>query len=114
MLAAILYLILYYTTSYRTTAQTDGFINLPATAGVLLFLYAEQRNQSWLYAFSGVAIGLAFLFKYPIGILAFFMGALAVLKLKKAGVIPALLMGLGVLFPLGCSALFIRPCPGKN
>jgi len=107
MLAAILYLIMYYTTAFWTTAQTDGFINLPVTAGILLFLYAEERNRIWLYAVSGVAIGLATLLKYPIGILLPFMAVLVLFKLRKNGVIPTLLMGFGTLLPLGCSAIFM-------
>jgi len=105
IIAAVLYLTLYYTMNFWTTAQTDGFITLPIAAGILLFLQAQQKNQLWRYAASGLAIGLATLLKYPIGILALLLMILELLRLKKNGFIPALLMGVGLLLPLSVSAL---------
>ena len=107
VLAAILYLIMYYTAPFRTTAQTDGFLNLPVAAFILLFLYAEAQNRLSYYAISGVAIGLAVLFKYPIGILLPFLAMLAILKMKKDGITPVLFMGFGALLPLGCCAILM-------
>lgn len=103
LLAPVLYAIAYYAHDFWNTAQTDGFLNLPAALAVLAFLRAQQRGERWAYAASGAAIGLAVLFKYPIGILLpllWLCAALARRRLWRA----VLWMSLGCALPLiGCA-----------
>lgn len=76
-LAGSLYALWYYGYGYWDTAQTDGWLTLPAALGVLAFLVAEEQGATWAYFASGVLVGSAVLFKYPIGLLALlFMGLL--------------------------------------
>jgi len=105
IVAAVLYLLFYYHMDFWNSAQTDGFLTLPITAGILFFLQAQQRNHFGLYAASGVAISLGFLFKYLIGILIVFLSLLVLLRLKKNGLFPVLWMGLGFATPLAIGAL---------
>jgi 4-amino-4-deoxy-L-arabinose transferase-like glycosyltransferase len=111
VLASILYLFSYYRMDFWTTAQTDGFLTLPLALGIFFYLQAQQRsNHPWLYSISGAAIGLAVLFKYPIGIMIVFMFILSLINLKKSSILPTLLLGVGFLFPLIITVLtmFIR------
>ena len=107
VLAAILYLFSYYEMDFWMTAQTDGFLTLPIAVAILLFLHAQQKNHLWIYAASGMSIGLAILFKYPIGIIGVFLPILIVIRLKKNCLLPVLAMGTGSLLPLVVSALIM-------
>ena len=55
-------------------AHATNFVVLPAVAGILLLLKATETRRSWLYFWSGVLFGLAFLKKQP-GILFAVFGA---------------------------------------
>jgi hypothetical protein len=107
VLAALLYLLLYYQTDFWTTAQTDGFLNLPITAGILLFLQAQQKDHFWLYTASGVAIGMGVLFKYPIGVLIVFLSLLVLGMRKQKCVFSMLYMVGGFAIPLSAGALIM-------
>lgn len=105
--AAVLYLLFYYRMDFWNSAQTDGFLSLPITAGILFFLHAQQKNHYGLYAASGVAISLGFLFKYPIGILIALLSLLVLIKLKKDALFPILWMGAGFVSPLAIGMLIM-------
>jgi hypothetical protein len=110
IVAAVLYLLFYYHMDFWNSAQTDGFLSLPITAGVLFFLQAQQKNLPWFYVASGAAISLGILFKYPIGILIVFLSLLALIGHKKNGLFPVLWMGVGFATPLvaGTLVMFLR------
>lgn len=55
-------------------AHATNFVVLPAVAGILLLSEATETRRSWLYFWSGVLLGLAFLMKQP-GILFAIFGA---------------------------------------
>ncbi len=55
-------------------AHATNFVVLPAVGGVLILLRATETRRSWLYFWSGVLFGLAFLMKQP-GILFAIFGA---------------------------------------
>lgn len=80
LLAPVLYSLAYYSNNFWNTAQTDGFLNLPAALAVLAYLRAQDKGERWAYAASGAAIGVAVLFKYPIGILLPLLWVCAVLS----------------------------------
>jgi len=103
LLAPVVYAIAHYAHDFWNTAQTDGFLNLPAALAVLAFLRAHQRGERWAYAASGAAIGVAVLFKYPIGILLPLLWLCAALARRRPW--RALVwMSLGCSLPLiGCA-----------
>ena len=103
--AAVVYLLSYFIMDYWTIAQTDGFLNLPITAGILLFLRAQQKIHFWIYAASGVAIGLGTLFKYPIGILIVFLSLLILIRKTKNCLFSVLWLGIGFAAPLAVGTL---------
>ena len=55
-------------------ADATNFVVLPAVGGILLLLRVTETRRSWLYFWSGVLLGLAFLMKQP-GILFTVFGA---------------------------------------
>jgi len=69
MLAALLHAAWYYSSGYWNTAQTDGFLTLPVLLSLLAYSSYQRRPRAWLLAASGSALGIATLFKYPIGIM---------------------------------------------
>ena len=73
LLAGVIYAVTYYSTSFWHSAQTDGFVNLLASLGVLFFLIGLQRRRAIWALFAGGMIGIAVLTKYPIGLLLPFM-----------------------------------------
>jgi hypothetical protein len=60
-------------------AHATHFVVLPALAGILLLLTAIEARRIWLFFFSGVLLGLAFLMKQP-GIMFAFFGGLYLVK----------------------------------
>ena len=107
VLAASLYLFLYFQLSYWNTAQTDGFLSLPIAAGILFFLEAEQRKNLLFYGASGFFISLGVLFKYPIGILLIFLSLIALYQNRTNGHRILLWLGFGFAIPLGLCAIFM-------
>lgn len=107
VMAPVLYLFSYYAMGFWMTAQTDGFLTLPIAVAILLFLHTQQKRNPWLYVASGVAIGLGALFKYPIGMLGILLAILVIIRMKKSGFLPALLMGFGSLLPLVITVLIM-------
>jgi hypothetical protein len=67
-LAGVLYALQYYACDFWTTAQTDGWLNLPLAMTFLLVLRGLRDDASprrvWIGA--GVGIGLAAAFKYTV------------------------------------------------
>jgi hypothetical protein len=74
--AAAIFLVTYFRFGFFHSAQTDGFLNLPAALAVWTFLVGLNRGARAPFVASGLAIAIAVLFKYPIGILLLFFGAL--------------------------------------
>ena len=66
-LAACLYALLHFSSSYWDTAQTDGFQSLPVALAMLAFVSDRRRERRWAPFVCGLGVGLAVLFKYPIG-----------------------------------------------
>lgn len=99
ILSGLVYLISYYTWDFWYIAQTDGFLTLPIAISISFFLKAQQSKKAWLYGFSGAAIGLAVLYKYPIGILAILLIILEAIRLGKKSLIPAAGMFTGFILP---------------
>lgn len=69
IIPALLFVLMYYARDFWDTANSDGFLNLPVTAAFMLVLIGEQRNRPMLPWFVGLLMGIAFLIKYPIGIM---------------------------------------------
>ena len=111
--AGCLYPLSYFPLGYWYTAQTDGWINLPVVAALLLFVLAYGRTAKQprlLWLGSGVCCGLAMLLKYTIGLLPLLL--LFILpfaygpRLRGAAISAAWLL-LGVLVPLVSCALVL-------
>ena len=82
LLAAVVYAALYYSFGYWNTAQTDGWLNLPAALAVLAFVDARERERPGSDLLCGAAIGVAVLFKYPLGILLPLLGILTLVRAR--------------------------------
>ncbi|WP_410349326.1 glycosyltransferase family 39 protein, partial [Yoonia sp.] len=95
VLAGGLYTLWYYSFDFWNTAQTDGFQTLPTALGVLAFLFARDRDQRWAYVVSGVGVGLATLFKYPMGLLLPLLMLLVLVDRRADGIPAVVAMGLG-------------------
>ncbi|MGQ9681077.1 MAG: ArnT family glycosyltransferase [Anaerolineae bacterium] len=110
VLAALIYVVLYFSNTYWDTAQTDGFQSLFLAMSVWLFLRAQARGHIVAYAASGIAIGGAILLKYPVGLL---LPLLAILALARPGHRLRGLVGLavGAALPLTSCALYLA-CQG--
>jgi hypothetical protein len=70
VIAGCLYPLFYFLLGYWTTAQTDGWLNLPAAGAFVFFLTAQERETRrarQLMLATGLCCGLAVLFKYTIG-----------------------------------------------
>lgn len=104
VLAGAIYGLAYYAGTYWSTAQTDGFLNLPVALGVLAFLEARKRGQAWAYLISGAALGVAALFKYPIAILLPFLVLLIPRPWGRHTLRPLLWLALGFALPLALAA----------
>lgn len=105
MFAATIYATTYYAVDFWHSAQTDGWINLPLTLSALLLIdkhmMHSRRTQLLL---CGGLIGIAVLFKYPIGIILPLYGLVLLFTEDKKSVlwlgigfgIPLLLIGIGL------------------
>lgn len=72
--AGLLFCFQFYLLDFWNTAQTDGWINLPAAGAVLLAFGGMRgggvtRSGSWTWVFAGICIGLATMFKYTMAAL---------------------------------------------
>lgn len=66
VIAAVLYIFLYYRLDYWHTMQTDGFMNLPFTLTILFFMKACDENSRTKFLFSGCMFAITLLFKFTI------------------------------------------------
>jgi hypothetical protein len=68
LLAGLLYGVLYFSHNFWNLAQADGFLSLPLAFAFLFLVRArdEDRGMQWLLA--GLGVGLAVLFKLPLGL----------------------------------------------
>jgi len=92
-------------------AHATHFSVLPALAGTLLLLIAVERgSRIWLYFWSGLLLGLAFLMKQP-GIFFVFFGGLYLLKSEAKEPIAWRSVGIKLsVFGLGALAPFLLTC----
>lgn len=98
--AAVIYAVLYYSASFWCTAQTDGFIGLPTALAMIAFLKARDRDRNRDHFACGLLIGVAVLFKYPIGILFPFLAVLVTLPWGPRSLWRGLSLALGFAVPL--------------
>ncbi len=110
MMAGLLYAFLYSGLDYWSTAQTDGWINLPA-AGALLATWVgaeaaesgQQGRGRALFLLAGVLVGIGMLFKYS-AVLVLLPAAVILARSWRPLLRGALAIGVGMLLPiLGCA-----------
>jgi len=106
-LSSIIYAFLYYSNDYWNTAQTDGFLNLPVSLAVLAFCAAQAKRDAWRFLACGAAIGVAILFKYPIGVLLPLLSLLVIMQAGWRGVLHVLQLGIGCCVPLAACGLML-------
>ena len=89
------------------------FVTLPAVAGVLLLLKAIETKRTWLYFWSGILVGLAFVMKQP-GIFFVLFAGLYFLSsewkrpLDWQGIITrGGMLSLGAILPFGVTCLIL-------
>ena len=73
LIAAIAYLITYYSRHISDLANADGFLSLPLALGVIFLLRALDADRTLFWALAGASVGVAALFKLPMGILGIAM-----------------------------------------
>lgn len=102
LLVGVLYGIGYYSVDFWHSAQTDGFVNLPAALCVLFFVLGVQRKRPVFWLLSGSAAGIAVLTKYPIGLLLPFVLLMIPLVrgLNRRSLREMVLVGVGFGLPL--------------
>jgi len=110
-IAGGLYPCFYVPLGFWTTAQTDGWLNLPVAGAFALFAAAQEREPRrarLLLLGTGLCCGLAVLFKYTVGALPLVLVLILLIgrraSLRDAAVSTAWL-ALGVLIPLFLCAL---------
>lgn len=89
------------------------FVVLPAVAGILLLLKAIEQKRTWLFFWSGLLLGLAFVMKQP-GMLFPFFAGLYLLKTESSppidyrGLARRLgVLALGVVLPFALTCLLM-------
>ncbi|MEM9773976.1 MAG: glycosyltransferase family 39 protein [Chloroflexota bacterium] len=102
--AAVTFIILYYVKDFWHSTNTDGFLNLPIAIAIFTLLNGEKRSTSINSLFVGFWIGIAFLIKYPIGIMLAVCGTLYLFGLKRKSWVAVLfricLLAVGFIFPI--------------
>ena len=72
-IAALAYLVFYYSQNARHWGQADGELNLPLAVAFLALLNAYSTDRIALWAWAGTGVGVATLFKFPMGIVGILM-----------------------------------------
>jgi len=103
-LAAALYAIWYYSVDFWSTAQTDGFLVLPASLAVLCFLTGRESQARLAFLICGIAVGIAVCFKDAIGLLLPGLMLLAFQPPRQSAWRNAFLIGVGFCLPLAVGA----------
>jgi hypothetical protein len=83
VLSALLYGFYYFDVDYWHSAQTDGFINLPISLSLLIFLFAREKDKPLLWILSGIFLGISVLLKYPVGIFLLLFVLFILLPISK-------------------------------
>ncbi len=89
------------------------FVTLPAVAGVLLLLKAIETKRTWLYFWSGILVGLAFVMKQPGIFFLLFAGLYFVSSEWKrpldwqAIITRGGMLSLGAILPFGITCLIL-------
>ncbi|MEM8859209.1 MAG: glycosyltransferase family 39 protein [Chloroflexota bacterium] len=101
---ALLFPIMYYARDFWDTANSDGFLNLPIALAFLWVIIGEKRDRSIYALFVGLIIGVAFLIKYPIGIMLAVIGTLYLMGWRERRVVWVVMrifwLAIGFIFPL--------------
>jgi hypothetical protein len=105
------YLMLYYMQQFGTWAEPDGFLNLPMALGFLALLHALENDHWRTWGLTAIFIGIAGLFKPPVGLFGVVMIAVALIH-KPAGARRAAIrlsaMAVGVILPwIACAAYLV-------
>ena len=107
LVAAFLYITGYYSLDYWNTAQTDGFLTLLILLSLLAYIHYKKRGRMWLIVSSGLAIGTAMLFKYPIGILLLFLLMMIFFDYRSDGYKAAISLVIGFVVPIAIFLLVL-------
>ena len=111
VITALLYVCAYASRGWWNTAQPDDFLNLPMAVAVLLLMRSlDQERILWLSLVEGILVGIAFYFRYPMGVmLAVSMAVVLVGKGRNAVTLGALTsMAGGFILVVGGYALYLR------
>ncbi|MEM9773975.1 MAG: glycosyltransferase family 39 protein [Chloroflexota bacterium] len=108
---AVLFVLMYYARDFWDTTNSDGFLNLPVTAAFLLVLIGERRNLPILPWFVGLLMGVAFLIKYPIGILLAVIGTIYLMGWRENRwiwiIVRYVWLAIGFFIPVGFFYLYL-------
>jgi len=105
-LAAVFYSITYINMGAWDTGQRDGFLLLPYLLGYWFLTRPEAaRAKTIAFAFSGLLIGFAFLFK-PVAALVGILFAALAWKRSKSGPAPIIFYMAGCLLPFAVIVLY--------
>ncbi|MFO0839283.1 MAG: glycosyltransferase family 39 protein [Phycisphaerae bacterium] len=116
LIAALLYEFMYFGEDFWTAAQTDGFLALPSALAVLAFVHAADTGGASARrpartiatsAFGGAAIGVATLFKYPIGLLLPMLCPILIWRQRGRGTASAAAMIVGFGAVIGAQAAWL-------
>lgn len=69
LLAGMIYLFLFYSQEPGSFGQADGLISLPLALAVWFAALAQERDAFYRWWFAGASLGLAALFRMPLGLL---------------------------------------------
>jgi len=97
-----------------TAAHATHFVVLPALAGLLLLLQADETRALWAYFWSGVLLGVAFLMKQHGAVFVLFGFAFLFSRLLRRGPEPStghlartFLFCAGVILPVGVTCILL-------
>jgi len=107
VLSALFYVLWYYSLSFWNTAQTDGFITLPVLISLFTYHLYLSRGETRLAVISGIAISIAVLFKYPIGVLLLFLLIITIVKHRADCRKGVLFLLIGFTAPIACFFAFL-------
>jgi hypothetical protein len=77
LIAGAAYLALYFSMPFAGWAHTTAPANLFVVGAFYALVEAKERHRSWFWALSGMGLGIAVLFRVPLGLLAVPMGLAA-------------------------------------
>ncbi len=115
IIAGLSYLLTYFSHHFMDLANADGYLSLPLSLGILFFLRSFDSEPVYNYniGLSGFFIGVACLFKLPLGLLGVPILLFTFLSRRndKEGILNRtipLAIGFGVPILLSCGFLYTR------